>query len=232
MQLAERYDRLWREQLEDRRAFFYCVRHQFNQTQEPHLLLYLLARIVKGSVRYSSEGRFNQSADNRRAGMRPETMRSQLLGVSAALAARTRVTARDFRSVVEETSINDVIYMDPPYQGTSFTRDHRYLGGLPRTEFVDALRTMNNAGKSYIVSYDGKTGAKTHGKPLPAELCLRHLSIHAGRSTQSTLLGRDCQTVESLYLSPALVERLNAQAGQAAAAAVPSEPDQQELAIA
>ncbi len=39
---------------------------------------------------------------------------------------------------------------------------------------------------------------------------LRHLHIHAGRSSQSTLLGRDCETLESLYLSPALVERLNA----------------------
>ena len=228
VQLAERYESLWREQLEDRRAFFYRVRRQFNQTQEPHLLLYLLARIVKGSVRYSSDGRFNQSADNRRAGMRPEAMRSQLLRVSAALAARTRVTARDFRSVVAETSIDDVIYMDPPYQGTSFTRDHRYLGGLPYREFVEVLHTMNSAGKSYIVSYDGKTGQKTHGEPLPSELRLRHLSIHAGRSSQSTLLGRDCHTVESLYLSPALVERLNAQTAQTTA----SEPDQRELAIA
>ena len=79
-----------------------------------------------------------------------------------------------------------------------------------------------------VVSYDGKTGEKTHGEPLPSELRLRHLSIHAGRSSQSTLLGRDCHTVESLYLSPALVERLNAQTAQTAA----SEPDQQELAIA
>ena len=227
VQLAERYERLWHEQLEDKRAFFHRVRREFNERPEPHLLLYLLARIVKGAVRYSSDGRFNQSADNRRAGMRPEAMRQQLLGVSAALAARARVTSWDFRDVVAETSADDMIYMDPPYQGTSFTRDHRYLGGLPYTEFVDALRAMNSADKSYIVSYDGATGEKTHGEPLPPELHLRHLSIHAGRSTQSTLLGRDCHTVESLYLSPALVERLNAQAGQAT-----SEPDQQELALA
>ena len=221
LQLAERYERLWCEQLEDRRGYFYRVRRQFNQTQEPHLLLYLLARIVKGSVRYSSDGRFNQSADNRRAGMRPAAMRAQLFGVSAALAARTRITSHDFRRVVADTSTDDVIYMDPPYQGTSFTRDHRYLGGLPFAEFVDALRMMNRAGKSYIVSYDGMTGAKVHGEPMPAELHLRCLSIHAGRSSQSTLLGRDCQTVESLYLSPALVERLNGQAGYAAAAGEP-----------
>ena len=215
-QLADGYERLWREQLADRKAFFQRVRRQFNQTREPHLLLYLLARIVKGSVRYSADGRFNQSADNRRLGMRPEAMRPRLLGVSAALAGRATITARDFRGVVAETTADDVIYMDPPYQGTSSTRDHRYYGGLPFADFVDALKAMNGAGKCYIASYDGHTGAKRHGQPLPPDLGLRHLHIHAGRSSQSTLLGRDCETVESLYLSPALVERLDAgRAGQA-----------------
>lgn len=42
----------------------------------------------------------------------------------------------------------------------------------------------------------------------------RHLHIHAGRSSQSTLLGRDCETVESLYLSPALIERLDQGCGE------------------
>ena len=210
MQLADRYERLWHEQLADKKAFFFQVRRRFNETHAPDLLLYLLARIVKGSVRYSADGRFNQSADNRRAGMRPKAMRLQLLGVSAALAGRAKTTADDFRNVVAETTADDVIYMDPPYQGTSRERDPRYYASLGFADFVDALRQMNTAGKSYIVSYDGRTGDKQHGEPLPAHLNLRHLHISAGRSSQSTLLGRDCQTVESLYLSPALVERLDA----------------------
>ena len=221
MQLADRYEKLWREQLADKKAFFFQVRRQFNETHAPDLLLYLLARIVKGSVRYSADGRFNQSADNRRWGMRPKAMRMQLLGVSAALAGRTKTTAEDFRSVVAETTADDVIYMDPPYQGTSRERDPRYYASLRFADFVDALGRMNQTGKSYIVSYDGKTGDKRHGDPLPARLNLRHLHVRAGRSSQSTLLGRDCETVESLYLSPALAERLDAsrnlETGQSAA---------------
>ena len=130
MQLADRYGKLWREQLADKKAFFFQVRREFNETHAPDLLLYLLARIVKGSVRYSADGRFNQSADNRRWGMRPKAMRMQLLGVSAALAGRTKTTAEDFRSVVAETTADDVIYMDPPYQGTSGERDPRYYASL------------------------------------------------------------------------------------------------------
>ena len=208
MNLADRYEGLWHRQLPDRKAFFFRIRDEFNQTHEPHLLLYLLARIVKGAVRYSSDGRFNQSPDNRRTGMRPKTMREQMLGVSALLADRTKLTAKDFRSVVADASLDDVIYMDPPYQGTSFTRDHRYFNGLSYDEFVEALKRMNEREISYIISYDGQTGGKQHGQPLPRHLSLRHLHIHAGRSSQLTLLGKTCETVESLYLSPTLVERL------------------------
>ena len=229
--LAERYEQLWRDQLADRKAHFFLVRDQFNRTKAPHLLLYLLARIVKGSVRYSADGRFNQSADNRRYGMRPEAMRAQLLRVSALLARRTRITAKDFRSVVAETAPEDVIYMDPPYQGTSSARDHRYYGGLAYAEFVAALRLMNRASKSYIISYDGQTGAKAHGRLLPGELGLKRLEIRAGRSSQSTLLGRDCETIESLYLSPALVERLDRSAATEDRA-IEDAPDQRELQIA
>jgi DNA adenine methylase len=98
--------------------------------------------------------------------------------------------------------------MDPPYQGTSFTRDHRYLHGLSYEDFVKALSQMNDKSISYIISYDGVTGNKEHGKSLPKFLSLKHLHIHAGRSSQATLLGSNDETIESLYLSPALVERL------------------------
>jgi len=113
--------------------------------------------------------------------------------------------------VVKKAKKNDLVYMDPPYQGTSFTRDHRYLNGLTYDDFVDVLKIMNKTNTSYIISYDGKTGDKSHGKSLPTSLSLKHLHVNAGRSSQATLLGGDDETIESLYLSPALVDRLNNQ---------------------
>lgn len=98
--------------------------------------------------------------------------------------------------------------MDPPYQGTSFTRDHRYFNGLSYEEFADALSHMNELNLSYIISYDGITGEKAHGKLLPDSLRLKHMHICAGRSSQATLLGNNHETIESLYLSPSLVFRL------------------------
>lgn len=207
-ELAADYSRLWHEQLPDRKDYFFRIRTKFNETQEPHHLLYLLARIVKGSVRYSADGRFNQSADNRRNGMQPSKMRRNIMATSALLAGRTSLSAGDFRVATEKATAQDLIYMDPPYQGTSATRDHRYYSGLSFGEFVHALAVMNERHLSYIVSYDGRTGAKRHGQYLPADLDLERIDVFAGRSTQATLLGSTDSTVESLYISPALRNRL------------------------
>ncbi len=209
--LCDEYERQWLEQYPDRKSYFFKVRDEFNTTHNPHQLLYLLARIVKGSVRYSSDGLFNQSADNRRSGMRPNTMRQNIFGVSALLARKTTISAVDFRKAVKKAENNDLVYMDPPYQGTSFTRDHRYFNGLSYDDFVDVLVLLNEKNISYIISYDGVTGNKNHGKLLPNSLSLRHLHIHAGRSSQATLLGNSHKTIESLYLSSSLVHRLESE---------------------
>ena len=207
--LALRYEQLWVEQQSDSKAFFNRIRNEFNSSGQPHHFLYLLARIVKGSVRYSSDGSFNQSADNRRLGMRPKTMRQQILSVASLLRGKATLSTMDYRQVISTAQTVDVVYMDPPYQGTSLGRDQRYRMSVAYSEFVNALYQLNRKDISYIVSYDGQTGTKVHGKPLPHDLRLRRLEISVGRSTQSTLLGRNHHTVESLYLSEALVSRLD-----------------------
>lgn len=207
-QLADKYEQLWLAQQSDRKSYFFRIREEFNSSHQPHHLLYLLARIVKGAVRYSSDGDFNQSADNRRLGMRPVAMRNNIMQVSRLLEGKTTVFSGDFQEVANYAKNKDLVYMDPPYQGTSYTRDHRYFNGVTYDVFVDALLEMNKKHISYIVSYDGNTGKKTHGKLLPKSLSLKHLHIYAGRSSQATLLGYNDETVESLYLSPALVDRL------------------------
>jgi len=207
-ELADAYADLWRGEATDALEHFYSVREQFNRTQEPNLFLYLLTRCIKGAVRYNNEGLFNQSPDKRRLGTRPETMRQNIMAVSMLLRGKSVVTAHDFRDVLAAAEREDVIYMDPPYQGTSGERDSRYLAGLSFDDFVVTLDELNSRGLRYVISYDGRTGEKAHGEPLPTYLGLTHIELEAGRSTQATLLGRDEETVESLYLSPALATEI------------------------
>jgi DNA adenine methylase len=98
--------------------------------------------------------------------------------------------------------------MDPPYQGVSANRDARYIGLLDFEEFSAALRGLNERKICFILSYDGRTGDKSYGKPMPEYLGLVHIEVEVGRSSQATLLGRSHNTYESLYLSPSLIKRI------------------------
>ncbi|HEV2451308.1 MAG TPA: DNA adenine methylase [Streptosporangiaceae bacterium] len=205
--LADDYEALWRGQQGDPRTFYDDVRTKFNSSREPHLLLYLLARCVKAAVRYGKNGDFNQSPDNRRLGARPSAMRRRIRSTSQVL-TRTTVLSCDYSELLIPADKSSVVYLDPPYQGVSNVPDHRYMRGLGKREFEGHLRDAVRADVSFMLSYDAVTEAKSYGNAVSADLGLTHVHVIAGRSSQATLQGLNKVTVESLYLSPALVERL------------------------
>ena len=200
--LANRYEQLWHEQLGQEKEYYNRIRSRFNQSPRPAYLLYLLARCVKASVRYNAQGEFNQSPDNRRRGTRPSTMRRQIAAASMLLRGRAALSAMDYRHILDLATESDMVYMDPPYQGTSGKRDARYIGGIELESFVEVLKDLNERYIPFIVSYDGRTGTQQHGQSLPAWLGLTRLELCMGRSSQATLLGRQAVSYESLYLSP------------------------------
>ena len=203
-EIADYYETIWNQQHDDPIEHYYRVREDFNRTEDPRSFLYLLARCAKGSVRYNTEGLFNQSPDKRRHGTRPETMRENIFGVSALLKGKSVISSLDYKDVLSYVNEDDIVYMDPPYQGVCDDRDSRYFSRISYDEFVSALSELNTRQIRYAVSYDGRTGNKTFGNRLPENLSLTLIELEAGRSTQATLLGRDDITVESLYLSPRL----------------------------
>ena len=222
--LADGYARLWHAQQGRERAFYDEVRARFNRTHQPADLLYLLARCVKASVRYNARGEFNQSPDNRRKGRHPRAMRADILAVAHLLGGRTTLTASDYREVFARATPRDLLYLDPPYQGVSRSNDPRYMAGVPFGELVAALDDLNRRGVPYLLSYDGRSGAKRYGQAMPPELGLLRLELDAGRSSQATLLGKSARTYEALYLSPALVAALKKAPAQTLLHRVPTQP--------
>lgn len=150
-----------------------------------------------GKTRPSSATRRCQQPHRTRRGAKPATMRRHIIGASEILQSVCRSMCVNYRDVLGEVGPSDVVYMDPPYQGVSGSRDTRYVAGMLTEEFVLELRSLNERGISFILSYDGRTGSKTYGAPLPSELGLTHIEVDAGRSSSATLLGRDDRTVES-----------------------------------
>jgi DNA adenine methylase len=204
--VADGYERLWREQLVDPRAFYDQVRDEFNHDGEPAKLLFLLARCVKNAVRFNAQGQFNQSPDKRRLGTQPARMRDNLVRSSALLQGRTLVENADYAAVLKRATRADLVYMDPPYQGTSGDRDQRYHQQLDLGRFVESLERLVDRGVPMIISFDGRCGERSYGVELPAHLGLVRIEVNAGRSTQATLNGGSAETIESLYVSPALAK--------------------------
>jgi DNA adenine methylase len=120
----------------------------------------------------------------------------------------TDVQTGGYESLLIEAGADDVVYLDPPYQGVTDVADRRYLAGLARQDFEQALRTANAHDVAYLVSYDAVRDDGKYGQRLHDDLGLTHVHVVAGRSAQSTLGGGSDVTVESLYLSPRLVSRL------------------------
>lgn len=209
IEISAQYEYLWIEQQGNEREYYDSVRNNFNKTKRSDYLLYLLARCVKASVRYNTNGDFNQSPDNRRLGRNPQQMKEDIFAVSNLLRNKTTLTSTDYKETLKKATSNDLVYMDPPYQGVCVTGDPRYLSGIDFNEFMQELKKLNSRNVPFILSYDGRTGNKTYGQDLPGELGVYRIEVEAGRSTQATLLGRDDVTIESVYLSNNLVQKLH-----------------------
>lgn len=202
-ELAERYSEIWHGQFDDEHHFNE-VRAAYNETPDPAQLLYLVARCVKNAVRFNKHGHFTQSADKRRRGMKPDRVTRTVHAVSKLLKGRTRLFIGDFSECAKPARQGDLIYMDPPYQGTTYGPDKRYAFQLCRNKLIETLHDFDDRKVPYVLSYDGRTGEKTYGEPLPDSVQAHLLEISAGRSSQATLMGRDDVTVESLYVSHGL----------------------------
>jgi DNA adenine methylase len=207
--IVGQYNDIWHGQHGNEEEYYYEIRDRFNETRQPEYLLFLLAKCVKAAVRYNAQGNFNQSPDKRRLGRNPRMMRDDILVVSQLLKGKTEVYSTDYSRILENATSGDLIYMDPPYQGTGQNGGFSYAGNIDFNNFVLSLYELNKRNIPYILSFDGRTGDKTFGQPLPEALNLSKIEINAGRSTQATLLSREAYTYEAVYLSPLLTERID-----------------------
>jgi len=204
---------LWREILRDPGAVadayaerwsdpdsYLAVRESFNRTRNPFDLHYLLVRCVKNAVRFSARGDFSQAADRRRLGVHPDRLRAAVLEAHQLLAGRCEVRAGDWRRTSADAEPKDLVFLDPPYLGTTVGPDRRYAQQLAQRELVDGLADLQRRRVATLLTYDGHTGDGPLAATLPTTLGGKRLLLDAGPSAQGTLLGRHERTVESLYV--------------------------------
>lgn len=208
--LYEEYRKVWEEQFSYREgsvAHYFNIREKFNAGEKSAAnMLYLLARCVKGSVRYNSNGEFNQSPDKRRYGITPKNLMDNIFAISYCLKGKTDFYSLDYQEILDLAQPGDVVYMDPPYQGVSQNRDARYISGVDFDEFVNAVDRLNNRGVDFLISYDGSCGNKKYGRDMPESLGMKKVLLKAGLSSQQILLGQKETTYEALYVSRGLMK--------------------------
>jgi DNA adenine methylase len=210
-EMIKKYHDIWYGQIGNEEDYYYFIREKFNVTQNPEYLLFLLAKCVKAAVRYNTKGEFNQSPDKRRLGRNPGLMREDILRVSSLLKGKIQLFSKSYEDILDSASSSDLVYMDPPYQGTGKNGGFNYAGNIEFDNFVCSLINLNKRKIPYILSYDGRTENKTYGQILPDELNLTNIEINVGRSSQATLLNRSENTYEALFLSPALMDKIDFQ---------------------
>lgn len=210
--LIKDYKKIWNDQFifSNHIDHFYYIRDKFNNGNiDPAIMLYLLARCVKGSIRYGKNGKFNQSPDKRRNGTNPKNMSNNILSISLLLKGKTYFSYDNYKETFKNATQYDLIYMDPPYQGVCNNKDNRYFSNINFNEFCDSLEILNENNIDYIISYDGECGHKSYGKNLPEKLKCKKFILNAGKSTQQTLLGNSAITYESLYISDSLYKKIS-----------------------
>ena len=109
------------------------------------------------AIRSYYEGNFNQSPDKRRKGRLPENMRFDILNVSNLLKDKVTFHSVDYEKILDMATENDLVYMDPPYQGTAKNGGFRYMEDLKHANFVISLYKLNKRNIPFILSYDGRT---------------------------------------------------------------------------
>jgi len=197
---VHQYNLIWRGQKEDK-SYYNKIRESYNQCQDPVMLLYLIARCVKNAVRFNHKGDFTQAADKRRLGTHPDKMAKTVYEVSNLLRGKIEFYAGDFEECLAAAHKDDLVYLDPPYQGTTNGKDRRYYKQLDVNRLCHVLRGLNERDVPFILSYDGMHGDKEYGVALPDDLNVHKILIDAGRSSQATLNGKNIITREALYVT-------------------------------
>jgi DNA adenine methylase len=184
--LVDKYTKVWTSQFEypgGHLEHYYFIRDKFNNgEQSAENMLYLLARCVKGAVRYGKNGCFNQSPDKRRHGTNPKNISENIYAVSSLLRKKTTFSALNYHEILDMAEPSDLVYMDPPYQGVSNTKDNRYFAGVDFDDFSTAIKSLDKRNINYIISYDGECGGREYGNELPKTIKCTKFLLNAGLS--------------------------------------------------
>lgn len=194
-EITDSYSKLWNELSIKGDDFYYELRSEFNEDQDPNKFYFLLRCGRNGLIRYNKKGHFTTSRHYGRPPMAPERVeRVALRWHDLMKTVNLKFLVRDYSEV--ESSKNDLIYLDPPYK-ISAARTIMYFGEIKFDRLYDWMRTQKG---KYLLSLNGMKGDKDMTLDVPKDIYDTHIFIDAGLASFSLLQGNRVQIKDSLYI--------------------------------
>lgn len=195
--LITNYTESWNRLQKEGYTYYYSVRERFNNDPNPYDLLFLSRTCVNGLIRFNKEGKFNNSLHHTRRGIQPMKMATVILEWSAKIKSFEFIYG-DYRDSSKTATEKDFVYLDPPYCNTR----GRYYGRIDFGEFVEYLRSLNDRGVRFALSFDGTRGDRQYLANVPRELYKHHFLLDSGNSTFRKVMDNKVENVrESLYMN-------------------------------
>lgn len=201
-ELCDSYEAMWLELNKDddkdrKKEYFYSVRDRFNTTKSPHDFNFIMRTTTNGMPRYNKDGEFNNSFHVTRNGIKPKTLRKIINQWSDILNKQNIdfVHKDIFDYKPEDFGDKDVLYLDPPYEGTK----GMYFGGFDNNKFLEWL---SNVDSFYALSYDGVINQSELDIVISKQLYDEHILLKSGNSSFRRVTGNSRHSIvyESLYI--------------------------------
>jgi len=196
--VAAEYRQRWERRQSEGHTVFYAIRDRFNSTRDPFDFLFLSRTCVNGLIRFNSDGEFNNSLHHTRKGIHPFRMERVLCDWSAVLEG-VRFIACDYREILAMADERDLVFLDPPYAGNR---------GRYRKEIFDfaafwgELERLSRIGARWVLTMDGRAGARAYQANVPPALYRASLVLKTGHSPFTRLMNTGLDMVqESVYLN-------------------------------
>lgn len=192
--LIRDYIRHWRRLQKRGASYYYDVRREYNQDNDPYRFFFLLRTCRNGLVRFNAEGKFNPGFHGARPGMSPKRVVSILKEWERRLASKdVRFRALDYRRITAQPG--DFLYLDPPY----LTKDARYYQG--QFDLDKFFVWLKKQPCDYVFSLNGFLGDQDRKVDVPKDLFNEHILLDNGVSPFDRLNGMKALPVrDSLYV--------------------------------
>ena len=194
--LFDDYSQRWLTLKKEGKEYYYNVRREFNEDQNPFKFFFLLRTCRNGLVRYNKKGEFNSGFHLRRNGIIPKNLKP-ILDRWHSKFSQVDITFenKDYRDV--KTTEKDFLYLDPPYMLPKARRTVMYYGDF---DFEALWEWLKEQRSSFALSLNGFKNDIDCTIKVP-EIYDEHFLIHNGLNKFDQMSsGKRVVARDSLYV--------------------------------